>query len=54
MWKNEVLQRIGATKHQNFKYKHEHIKRSLQVDALFFGGIHKFYKDAARTVFTNT
>ena len=23
MWKNKVLQQIGATKHQNFKYKHE-------------------------------
>ena len=23
MWKNKVLQRIGVTKHQNFKYKHE-------------------------------
>ena len=23
MWKNKVLQGIGVTKHQNFKYKHE-------------------------------
>ena len=32
MWKNKVLQRIAATKHQNLKYKHEHRKRLLQVD----------------------
>ena len=33
MLKNKVLQRIGAIiKHQNFKYKHEHRKRLLQVD----------------------
>ena len=32
MWKNKVLQRIGATKHQNFTYKHEHRKRLLLVD----------------------
>ena len=48
------MQRIGATKHQNFKYKHEHRKSLLQVDGSQFSGIHKLYKDAARKVFTNT
>ena len=30
------MQRIGATKHQNFKDKHEHRKRLLQVDGQWF------------------
>ena len=37
MWKNKVFQRIGATKHQNFKYKHEQRKRLLQVDGFVDG-----------------
>ena len=47
MWKNKVLQRIGATKHQNFKYKHEHRKHLLpMVRNLVTSYIQGFSKDS--------